>query len=125
VVKDGIELAKGIVPPGFSEIDKWRLAVSATLIALTLVITLHVAYVCGWPPFYEEAFANAADVKEILVAIKEEKIIDRQRDWCASPNGSSKDFFLARRNQLLREYRELTGQAYEGLPSCAELGIIQ
>lgn len=112
------------MPPGIDEMSWWRIVVSGTLFGLVAIMLLHLAHACGWGPFAGEGFAQAADVTEVLIAIKEEKIVERQRDFCsAEPGSRSKDFFLERRNVLLREYRDLSGRPYEGLPTCEELGL--
>lgn len=101
----------------------WRLTVSA-LIAAILIWIAWAMGLLGVP-----GLALADEQSKILQELHsqkierlETKILQSQRDFCASPQGSRpREFYLGLRNMALNEYQKATGSPYVGLPGCGEL----
>lgn len=65
--------------------------------------------------------AKSESVNDLRMEQKEERIIGRHRDFCRAPQGSMQaDYFLQRRNELMREYEQIDGQRFDPvkLPPC-------
>ena len=111
-----------LIPPGLDSSMTWRLAVSGSIFAILLWIVWAMGMFGG-------GLARAGTQSEILSELKsqkieriEEKILERQKDFCSAEQGSApRQYYLEQRNEKLNEYQELTGNMYSGLPSCGEL----
>lgn len=103
----------------------WRVLISSAFF-------VHIMYVCGWMPGISSGFASVDEVsrlqdtvesiqtKQLLEAIEKER-----RNACnhlAENNTAALDYAVRKRDELLREYKEVTGQEAQYV-SCLELGI--
>lgn len=65
--------------------------------------------------------ASADDVAQLRMEAKEERIMNRHRDFCLANQGSEQArYFLNRRNELIREYEDIEGVRFDfdRLPDC-------
>lgn len=122
----GKAVGKALIPPGIDPTLGWRLTVSFTMVTVLIWIAWAMGLLAG---IGLPGFARAEQQNEILEELKSQKIerlegqiLQFQRDLCAQPLGSRpRTFYLQERNRKLNEYQQLTGNMYEGLPSCDEV----
>lgn len=106
---------------------QWRWTVFYSLCLIFSVLTAEVAASWGLTPLFS-GFASRAEVQQEIVGIKgqisrievrqlEQTLLDTRSRQCAA---NDKRFITERFNELLREYFQLTGQAWR-IPDCDEL----
>ena len=119
------ELGTILFPPDVPAVIKWRLAVFATII----VIVAHAMWGHGWLSgiglgdgyAYADSLKSVrADVSQIQAALTEQRIFDLRIRQCEADTQEQKRFYTQRVQELMNEYRAITGTEYR-LPACEEL----
>lgn len=123
-------MVKLIVPPRTNDLDvqqRWRWAVFASIIAISVAFTSHLALECGWLPELHPGFASQADVKNIekkidLISVIsiERDIKDKIRQMCKSHDPELRLELNDDIDRLQRDYKSITGDWYR-LPKCEDL----
>lgn len=126
-------LAVAMLPPDHDApeeaVRRWRFMVWLWLSAMSLAMSLHIAWACSLLPGLK-GFAMAADMQdqvlatqEIRAELLEARIFDTRLRHCGALKEGNRDasrFYLEKLQGLVREYRKVTGRDYP-LPDCSEV----
>lgn len=95
---------------------------------LWLIVLFTVASIHGLMPVHP-GFAYSTDmtvtndnIKKIEQRLLEKELFENRMNQCRADSDRAKTFYRQKLQDLLTEYRELTGRGYD-LPSCDELGL--
>jgi len=104
----------------------------ALQLLLILVLGSHIALACGFAPGIYAGFASRESVLRLEAKIENiqanqllEAIDQEKRNVCrhvAEGNGAALNYSVKKRDELMREYNELTNQPVPPV-TCEELGI--
>lgn len=110
-----------------SRVHTWRWAVSFWTVVSVLMWIAFAAYAEGRLPFYA-GYATQEEVKGMKVQIDRVEIrqleitllLTRQGQCGAIKKGGDSTFYTQRLNELLRDYRQITGENWR-IPDCSEV----
>lgn len=130
IVEHAIKIGGKLVPPADTPGEKlllWRVTLVLFNGFIAIVMTIHIAWACGFLPGFS-GFALADDIQEmrheardLKRVILEKEIFETRNKHCTA-DAVQKPFYYARLVDLVRQYRQLVGEAYS-IPSCEELGL--
>jgi hypothetical protein len=95
---------------------RWRIAIGFAVFCLSFATLVSYGI---FAPFGHGGFAHSTDVKSIKVELLEQRIFDARLRQCSASSLESRQFYLAKVQELLSKFRETEGQ-YR-LPSCDEV----